>query len=70
MSNISNKDIYEAINGLRQEMTHRIENVEKKVDENTNWRNKIVGQIAVIVAVIGFGINFAWDFISNKLGDI
>jgi len=63
---ITNRDLYDAINGLRIEIGERIEKVEEKVDENTNWRNKIVGQFTIMMVFIGTAINAFWDYLFNK----
>lgn len=62
---VSNKDIYDAINDLRKEIMHRVEVIEAEVHETTNWRNKVIGQITVIFAVIGIVANWGWDLLTH-----
>lgn len=67
MSNVvTNKEIYEAIDSLRQELGHRMDKIESEVDCNTNWRNRITGQFAVMMIFIGLTINFIWDSFVEK----
>jgi hypothetical protein len=63
---VTNKDLYDAIHDLRKEISDRIDKIECKVDENTNWRNQITGKITVLMVVIGAGVNWFWDKIFNK----
>lgn len=58
---ITNKDLYQAINDLRQELGHNIETLQLKVDENTNWRNQVTGKLTVLMIVVGTAINWMWD---------
>lgn len=67
-SGITNKDLYEAINELRKEISHRLEKVEEKVEDNTAWRNQLTGKIAVLFIIIGAGINLAMDWLREKIG--
>jgi len=60
------KDVYGAINDLENKVVHRIEAVEQKVDENTDFRNQLIGKITVIFAAIGIGVNWLWDAIINN----
>jgi hypothetical protein len=64
---VTNKDIYEAVNNLERKLLHRIERIENEVKDNTNWRNKITGQITLIVMAVGFAVNFIWDFIIRRI---
>jgi len=64
--NVSLKDVYDAVNGLREEMTTKIEKIEKEVDKNTTWRNRMTGQITVIVIIVGIIINWLSDTIMGK----
>ena len=75
---VTQKDIYEAIQDFRSEVTHmfekqaegcnsKYEKVQEQVTENTDWRNKAIGQVTVIFAIIGLGVNWLWDIlVSNK----
>jgi hypothetical protein len=63
---VSNKDIYEAINDLRKEMTCRVDSVESEVKAIDNWRNRVVGQFSVIMVFIGIGINYIFDMFTTK----
>jgi len=63
---ITNKDLYDAINDLRKEMSYRIDAIEKQVDENTGWRNKMVGQFTMLMIIIGGAVNYIWDSIFNR----
>ena len=70
--NITNKDLYDAINTFRKEVQDTMEKTEIRcinrykeigveVKDNTNWRNRITGQFAVITVVLGFAINWFFD---------
>lgn len=63
---VSNKDLYDAINSLRGEITHRFEIVELKVDGHDAWINQITGKMTVLMIFIGAGVNFLWDSLFNK----
>jgi len=76
-SNVSQKDIYEAIQDFRKEVTHmfdkqskrfddRYDKVQEQVDKNTNWKNKAIGQATVIFTIIGIGVNWIWEAFSSK----
>lgn len=66
---ISNKDIYDAINGLRVELGSRIDKVEIEVKENTDWRNKVTGQIVIIMILIGTAANFVVDYFRGLINN-
>lgn len=65
---ITNQDIYNAINDLRQEVNHNLERLEDDVKENTNFRNQLIGKITVMMALIGIGVNWLWDLFVNRKG--
>ena len=65
-SKVTLRDIYEAINALEAKMTHRMEKVEGDVEENTTFRNQLIGKMTVIFAVIGVSVNLLWDYIFNN----
>lgn len=60
------RDVYEAINKLEDRMAHRIEKIETDVDQNTTFRNQLIGKMTVIFAIIGVGVNWAWDIFVNR----
>ena len=64
---ITNKDIYDAINDFRKEMKtdNAAQNI--KIDANTDWRNQVMGKMTILFAVIGIGINLAYDWVKEKL---
>jgi len=57
---VTNKDIHEAIENLRLEIKRDIKDIRACVDENTSWRNRIVGQFTIIMVIVGAAIN--WIF--------
>ena len=65
-NNVSNRELYDAINDLRKEVTGKVERIEIKVVEIDNWRNKVIGQFSVLMIFIGAGINYIWDSIFRK----
>ena len=60
------RDVYDAVNSLEAKMTHRVEKLEVCVDDNTNFRNQLIGKMTVIFAVIGISVNWLWDIFVNK----
>lgn len=66
---ITNKDLYEAIERLENKICARYDakfsRLELQIDENTSWRNKIVGQFAIIMVIIGAGINWLFGQFSK-----
>ncbi len=64
---ITNQHIFDAINTLRLEMKQDVKDLRKEVDSNTNWRNQITGKLTVLFVAIGVGVNFAMDWIREKL---
>ena len=59
------RDIYDAIGALEAKITnrydHKIETLEVCVDENTDFRNQLVGKMTVIFFVIGVAVNWICD---------
>lgn len=66
---VTNKDIFDAINSLRLEMKKDVGDLRKEVDINTHWRDKITGKLTVLFVAIGIGINFAMDWVRDKLSN-
>lgn len=60
------RDIYDAVNALESKVTHRIDGVEKQVDENTSFRNQLVGKITLLFALMGIAVNWIWDVLINR----
>ena len=58
---ITNRELYEAIEKLEDKIGHRLEKMEMCVDENTNWRNRVMGQLTIMMIIIGTAINWAWS---------
>lgn len=71
MSTVTNKEIYDAINDLRKELSDRITKVECQVDVNSGFRNNLEGKIAMGVITIGAFVSImtsiATTFINDKL---
>jgi len=44
-----------------------LEKHEKMINENTNWRNNMVGRISIIVTIIGAVVALAVSWFSKKL---
>jgi len=65
-NNVSNQELYNAINDLRKEVMARTDKIEIKVVEIDNWRNKVIGQFSVLMVLIGASINYIWDSIFRK----
>ena len=64
---ITNQHIFDAINNLRMEVKQDMKDLRTEVDCNTNWRNQITGKLTVLFVAIGVGVNFAMDWIKEKL---
>ncbi len=75
---VTQKDIYLELKDFRREIMdmfkesedrcrERYKELKVEVDDTTCWRNKLTGQITVIVAIVGLGINWLWDAINKKL---
>lgn len=64
---ITNRVIFDELKDLRLEMKADMNEIKKDVDENTDFRNQLVGKMTVVFAVIGLGINIAYDWIRDKL---
>lgn len=73
---ITNQDLYNAINDLRKEITANAKEAEDRcikrydkitldVASNTSWRNRVTGQFAIITVALGFGINWLFDKLSK-----
>ena len=62
----TNNEVFDEIRELRKDVTHRFELVEKQVDVNTDFRNQLIGKMAVMMGLIGIGINIAWDKLFNR----
>lgn len=67
MSQVTNKDLYDAITDLRKEIFQNMETIESKVGLNTDWRNKVMGQATILFIFIGAGINFLMDWARGQL---
>ena len=72
MSNerVTLRDVYDAIGDLEAKIDKRYEarflHIETTVEENTTFRNQLIGKITVLFAVVGLGINFLWDWFFNQ----
>lgn len=65
------RDVYEAVSDLEAKVDKRYEarfqHLELAVEENTTFRNQLIGKITAIFTILGIGINFVWDyFVNNK----
>ena len=61
---VSNKELYTAIMDVHKKID---DVVEKRIAPLEVWRANITGQFAVITVAVGLGINFAFDWIKDKL---
>lgn len=61
------KEIIEMMDKAEERCIKRYETLGTEVHDTTNWRNKLIGQITVIVAILGLGINWLYDLLTRKL---
>ena len=66
MTQITNRDIYDAINDFRREVNESFEKRDVKIDANTSWRHQITGKLTILFIFIGAGINLLLDWIQRK----
>jgi len=64
--NVTLKDVYEAINALENRVMHRVEKIEENVEENTTFRNQLIGKMTALFVILGIGINALWDLFINR----
>ena len=64
---ITNKNIFDEITKLRLEMKSDLKDLRDEVDNNTSWRNQVTGKLTILFLLVGIGVNFAMDWIRNKL---
>lgn len=66
---ITNQHIFDEINKLRLEIKTDMKDLRGEVDSNTNWRNQITGKLTVLFIGIGIGVNYAMDWVRDKLAN-
>lgn len=64
---VTNTQLFEKLENLEAKIETRVLRIEEKVEDNTNWRNKITGQFTVLMIFIGLGINWIWDKVTGQM---
>jgi len=63
---ITNQHIFDELKDLRLELKQDMKDLKLDVDQNTTFRNQLVGKMTAIFAIIGIGVNLLWDYIFNR----
>ena len=55
------RDVYDVVNRLEDKMDTRLKEIERCVEQNTNFRYKLLGCAGVIGAVAGGAVSVVWE---------
>lgn len=63
---ITLEDVLRVVNRVEDKLDGELQTLRKEVGYNTTFRNQLVGKMTAIFAIMGVGINLAWDFFVNR----
>ena len=61
MPQITQRDIYDAIERLEEKMDRKLEKMDGKIDSLENFRDKALGVLTIFSAFVSLGATFIWQ---------
>ena len=65
-NNATTQDVYNIVNRLEDKIDRRLKEIANDVERNSEFRNQMMGRMAIIAGVIGLVINIAMDWFLGK----